>query len=559
MMRGLRWVIVILLIAGGVLALTRCIPGDPDEPGRLASFTLERRPQDNRFLFDYATILEHYEEGAHRYLRRIAERFHIEALIVTLPGLGTARTIQEIAVDIVNQWEIGRNFEGRGVLFVLVDKQKQVKLEVGYELEDVFTDAFTGYVEDLQLKPYFLAQDIGTGLIAVLEELERRAQIKHQGDYTPGMIAKLDEDLLAGGAGAKRQLTRYQLEASSRSTTSLTPDDGASTPDQAWRIMLSKWAGEGPHVKADIYTEMTKLEMGDQNRPDQRTKAALSHWQGASYQVLQDGDHAVIYFGDKKGWNNAPFLFCKTPSGWKFDIVHQRRLVVMGPNPTWMVEQGDYPYVHLLSKVPQSTGKDLPLSGEDLYSCARDEDYARQIRTLENDVKRRPNDFESVMALARINVITGRRPNHVQPLLKRAKRLNPGHPEPHRYSAIYNVNTFFQYKTALEDIEAYIEQRPDDAFGYNMKGFLHYRLGDYQQSIDVLNKAVEVNPDNVYAYALMARDYALLYQQANKLDPRRSGYKTAALAMLRNAKAAPTHDARRMAWLTSWLKRQQFL
>ncbi len=558
-MRGVRWGVVVLLVAGGVLVLTRYIPGSPDAPGRLSSFTLEKRPQENRFLFDYAAILEHYEEGAQRYLRRIAERFHIEMLIVTLPNLSAARTIQELAVDIVNHWQVGRDFEGRGLLLVLVDEQKQVKLEVGYQLEDVFTDAFTGHVEDLQLKPYFLQQDIGTGLVAVLEELERRAQVKHQGGYNPGIIAKLDGDLLAGGAGAKRQLTRYRSEYPQQTTRALTAGTGATTPGEAWRSMLSKWAGAGSHIKADIYTEMTKLAMGDQNHPDQRTKAALDHWQDASFQILQDGDHAVIYFGNKKGWNNAPFLFCKTTSGWKFDIVHQRRLVVMGPNPTWMVEQGNYPYVHLLPKVPQSTGKDLPLSGEDLYSCARDEEYARQIRSLENEVKQRPNNFEVVMALARVNVIIGRRPNHVQPLLKRAKQLNPGHPEPYRISAIYNVNTFLQYQTALKEIEVYIVKRPGDVFGYNMQGFLHYRLGGYQKSIDALNKAVEVNPDNAYAYALMARDYALLYKNADKIDPRRSGYKTAALAMLRNAKAAPTHDARRVAWLTSWLKRRQFL
>ena len=87
-MRVLRLVMVVLLVAGGVLALVRYFPNDPDEPGRLASFTLEQRPQKNRFLFDYATVLDHYEEGAHRYLRRIAERFHIEAVIATLPDLG---------------------------------------------------------------------------------------------------------------------------------------------------------------------------------------------------------------------------------------------------------------------------------------------------------------------------------------------------------------------------------------------------------------------------------------------------------------------------------------
>ena len=558
-MRGLRWVLVVITIMVGAYALTSLVLRDTERPSQLAVFTLEHRPQKNRYLFDYAKILGHYEEGAHRYLRRIVERFHVEALIVSLPELGSARSIEELAVDIVNKWEIGRDFEGRGLLLVLVEKQKLVKLEVGYELEDVFTDAFTGYVEDLQLKPYFLNDDVGTGLIAVMEELEQRAQVKHQGEYPPGMMAKLDAELLAGGAGSKRQLSSYRREKPSVTAPAARSAAGASTPEQAWRIMLDKWAGKGKHIETDIYTEMTKMEMGDQNNPDKRAKAALSHWQNASYQVLQDGDYAVIYFGNIKGWNNAPFLFCRTPQGWKFDIVYQRRLIVMGPNPTWMVELGNFPYVNLLSKVSRSTGKDLPSSGEDLYFCAFDEQIAKQIRFLEGEIKKQPNDFGLVMALARLNVVTGRRPNHVHPLLERAKKLDPNNPDPYKYSAIYNVNTYFQYKTALKEIETYIQKRPADVFGQNMLGFLYYRLGEYEKSIDALRKAVEINPDNVYAYALTARDYTLLHKKANKIDPRRPAYKTAALEMLHKAETVPTPDLRRIAWLKSWLRRREIL
>ncbi len=339
-MRGFRWALVVVIIVAGGLVLTPFLR-DSGQPGRLTAFTVEQRPQNNRYLFDYAKILGHYEEGAHRYLRRIMERFHVEALIVSVPDLGSARSIEELAVDVVNKWEIGRDFEGRGLLLLLVEREKLVKLEVGYELEDVFTDAFTGYVEDLQLKPYFLNDDVGTGLIAIMEELERRAQIKHQGEYTLGIMAKLDAELLAGGAGSKRQLDSYRPDKRSVSAPPAKSAAGVSTPEQAWRIMLDKWAGQGGHIESDIYTEMTKMEMGDQNNPDKRAKAALGHWQRAPYQVLQDGDYAVIYFGDKEGWNNAPFLFCKTPQGWKFDIVYQRRLIVMGPNPTWKVELGN--------------------------------------------------------------------------------------------------------------------------------------------------------------------------------------------------------------------------
>ncbi len=552
-------IVIICIIAAGVFAFSAYIGTEPTSTSEPPVFTPDRRPQMGRHLFDYAKILVHYEEAAQRYLRDIAARFHIEALIVTLPDLGDAGNVRQLAVDIANRWEIGRNYEGRGLLLLLVRDQEQVKLEVAYELEDVFTDAFTGYIEDLQLRPYFRAGDVGTGLVAVMEELERRAQIKHQGAFSPGTIERLDQELLAGGAGSARKLAQYRDKPTADKLQSSSSAAGATSPERAWRIMLAKWAGEGADIEVDIYTEMTKFAMGDQNAPDQRVKRGLSHWQRAPYRVLQDGDHAAIYFGNAGGWNNAPFLFCRTDRGWKFDIVHQRRLVVMGPSPSWMIEQGSYPYVNLLSDAPQSTGKDLPLSGEDYYDCALDAVYAERIRDLEDKIKRNPEDFAAVMELLRLNVVTGRRPNTVQPLVQRAKTLNPDSADPYKYAAIYNVNTFLQYNTSLKDIDTYIDKRPSDVFGYNVKGFLLYRLGDYRGSIDVLERAAAIDPDNVYAYALMARNYALLHQKSTKLDRRRPEYKRGVREMLLRAQAAPTPDASRVARLRHWLARRGML
>ena len=66
----------------------------------------------------------------------------------------------------------------------MVDDVKEVKLEVGFELEDVFTDLLTGHIENRQLTPHYSAGQLEIGLIAVLEELEARAQVKFKGDYT---------------------------------------------------------------------------------------------------------------------------------------------------------------------------------------------------------------------------------------------------------------------------------------------------------------------------------------------------------------------------------------
>jgi hypothetical protein len=544
--------LALAVLAGGIVW-----PGRDDAfaPETLRAFSPETRPESGRTLFDYAGVLDHYEEGAHGFLRRMSERFHIEAMIVTLQAMPAQTYLEALAADLVNRWRIGGEFEGRGLLLLLVEQDRQVKLEVTYELEDVFTDAFSGYIEDLQLRPYYLAGDIGTGLVAVMEELEHRARLKQQGEYTPGAIARLDAELLAGGAGARRSLGRYDEEPGHAAATGERSAQGARSPREAWEIILTKWAGKGADIDVDVYTEMTRMAMGDPDEPDPRIRRALPHWQGAEYQVLQDSEHAVIWFGNIKGWHNAPFLFCQTPAGWKFDIVHQRRLVVMGEDPDWMIEQGDYPYVALLGDAPQSTGKDLPLAAEDHYHCRDDAEFARQIRALEKAHQKAPDDVGVLMSLARLNVIAGRRPAHVQPLLDRLRRLAAGNADVHRYAAIYNVDTFLQYKTALRDMQAYVALRPDDAFGHNFIGFLHYRLGDYESSIKSLERAVEKAPDNVYAWSLLARDYALLYRKAGSGASRRR-YREQSLAMLQRAASSPTPDAARVAWLRAWLQRR---
>jgi hypothetical protein len=522
-------------------------------PDDLEAFELDARPQSQRYLFDYAGVLGHYEEGVHRYLERIASRFHLEALVVSVPTLPAGHSIETLAVDIVNSWRVGAGHEGRGLLLLLVDGTKQVKLEVSYELEDVFTDAFSGYVEDLQLGPYYRAGDVGTGLIAVMEMLEQRAQIKDQGKYTPEQIAKADTELLAGGAGAKRNLARYANEGRVPDATQ-PAGEGARSPEEAWEIMLTKWAGDGKDIDKVVYTQMTRLAMGDPDDPDPRALRALDHWRNADYQVLRDGEHAVIWFGAVDGWDNAPFLFCNTNGGWKFDIVHQRRLVVMDEAPKWKVAQGPYPYVALMHEAWQSTGKDLPLTGDDLYHCANDAAIAERMRELRAELEQNPEDVEATIALARLNVITGRRPNHVRPLLERAKKLAADRAEPYKYSAIFNVNSVFQYETAFKDIEHYIERRPNDAFGYSFKGFLLYRLARYADSIDALEEAVARDPANGYAYALMARDYALLYRKASGLA--KDHYREKALAMQQKAASVPVPDPQRLHWLRTWMQRR---
>ena len=236
-----------------------------------------------------------------------------------------------------------------------------------------------------------------------------------------------------------------------------------------------------------------------------------------------------------------------------FDIVHQRRLVVMGKHPDWFVEQGRFPYVDLLRSVPQSAGKDLPLDGSDLYSCAQDAVIANRIHELEARHKKDPDDTATVIELMRLNVITGRRPNHVIPLIKRAKQLAPNSPEPYKYAAIYNVNTFFQYNTAAKEIGEYLERDGEPVFGYNVLGFTHYRMRRYDKALDALQQALQRDPDNVYALSLMARIYGLQYRKAGKRNVASAALAEKARRYLARARNVPTDDIERVNRVERWL------
>ncbi len=98
----------------------------------------------NNYIFDYARILEDVTPSTENYLSIIKEDYAIEAIVVTLAALPQSYTIETLAAEVFSNWQIGSTTGGRGLLLLLSDKEKLVKIEVSYELEDVFTDIFCG-------------------------------------------------------------------------------------------------------------------------------------------------------------------------------------------------------------------------------------------------------------------------------------------------------------------------------------------------------------------------------------------------------------------------------
>jgi len=546
---------IVLVLALAVMAYL----GFSLRSGQISNRDLpESRPAGkNRYIFDNAHILDDIKSSTAKHLALIQRDYAIETLIVTLPSLPPSDTIESVTAEIFSKWQIGGTTGGRGLLLLLANKEKLIKIEVSYELEDVFTDIFCGYIEDKQLKAYFLSDQVDIGLVALMEEIEQRSRIKHQEDYTAAQIDRLDAELLSGGAGARRQLADYREEEVAAVGLNYPP---GHTPDEAWQTLIRSWENKVRDPNLGVYTEVTRLAYRDfKNLPDSRYEEDVATYKNKPYEVIGNDSYAVIFFGKKKGWDNAPFLFCRTAAGWQFDIVHQRKYIRMGRNPHWGIERADHPYVDLLAKCPFWMNQDIPREGDDIYRIQNDHLLAGEIRRLEKAYESRPEDFATVMQLGKLYTITSLSPKKRISLLKKAKALNPDSPEPYKYLAIVHLDAFYQFESAIKEMEAYVSRKPEDVFGHNYLGYLYYSEKKYKPAIKELNHAIELRADNCYAFAKLSRSYAGLYLASSKLDPRRSGYRQKAVMMFEKASATESADPRRIKWLQRYLFRNKIL
>jgi len=463
----------------------------------------EERP-DNTLIIDKAGKLADISESLARQLSLIRDNYQVEVVLAIVPGTGNQETVREMAARLFTQWDVGRNYNGSGLLLLLVEDTKTVRLEVGSNLEGVFTDAFTGYIEDKQLKSYYLSDQLEIGLIAVIEEIEARANLYAHDEAFTEKIPALDLKFLSGGGGADVDLAEYQ-RVETHAAGGKYP--AAETPDQAWQTLIQSWREKNRDPDIGVYTPVTRLiYRAYVNQPAKRFEDDVRTWANKPYEIISNNDFAVVFFGNKKGWENAPFLLCRTSEGWQFDMVHQRKIVRMGRAPRWGIERGEHPYIKLLSRCPYWMGQDIPWPAENRYDVNQDQLTAKRILALEQQLKKSPNDFDILLELGTLYTTTSMGRQRIT-LLNRANTLKNNQPEVLKNLAIAHVDAFYQYQTALKFMDKYVQLQPLDPFGHFYRGYLQLMENHVDEAIQSFEKGLQQAPDNIYGLSKLARAY----------------------------------------------------
>lgn len=87
-----------------------------------------------------------------------------QLVVVTLPSL-QGYEIEDYGYQLGRAWGIGQKGQNNGVLLIVAPKEHKVRIEVGYGLEPVLTDALSSVILQERVLPRFRAGDVQGGVV----------------------------------------------------------------------------------------------------------------------------------------------------------------------------------------------------------------------------------------------------------------------------------------------------------------------------------------------------------------------------------------------------------
>lgn len=116
------------------------------------------------YVSDFANILtEQQRQQLEQKLTSFAQTSSNQVAVVLIPSLD-GDTVENFAVKLFADWQIGQTKLDNGVLLLVAIQEHQMRIEVGYGLEGALTDAQSGRIIRDILTPAFRANDFYGGI-----------------------------------------------------------------------------------------------------------------------------------------------------------------------------------------------------------------------------------------------------------------------------------------------------------------------------------------------------------------------------------------------------------
>ena len=125
---------------------------------------------------DSANLLPPAEEAAiTQKLAALEQASSRQLVVATVPDLG-GYPIEDYGYQLGRAWGIGQEEANNGVILLVAPNDRKVRIEVGYGLEPIVTDALSNQIISGQILPRFRENDYPGGITAGVDALIQQLQ-----------------------------------------------------------------------------------------------------------------------------------------------------------------------------------------------------------------------------------------------------------------------------------------------------------------------------------------------------------------------------------------------
>lgn len=130
---------------------------------------------------DYAGILSSTDTaGLEQSLQAFEQQTSNQLVIALFPSLEN-EDLNDFTNRLFEKWHLGQKDRNNGVLLAVFLKEHKVRIEVGYGLEPVLTDAISSDIIRNTIAPAFREERYADGLRAAVDQIERATRGEYKG------------------------------------------------------------------------------------------------------------------------------------------------------------------------------------------------------------------------------------------------------------------------------------------------------------------------------------------------------------------------------------------
>ena len=118
-------------------------------------------------------------------LRAFEEKTSNQVVVVTFPSL-EGDSLEDFSMRLAESWKVGQKGRNNGVIFLIFKNDRKIRIEVGYGLEGVLTDALSGQIIREVVAPYFKKGDYVDGILVGTDAIMKATQGEFKGKGSSG-------------------------------------------------------------------------------------------------------------------------------------------------------------------------------------------------------------------------------------------------------------------------------------------------------------------------------------------------------------------------------------